>query len=61
MAVALYRGAAVRRAAVDRYLLSAGKVAAVAHAGTDRQTDGHLPFHTARKKVNKLINFRTEC
>ena len=41
IAVALYRRAAVRRAAVDRYLLSA---AAVAHAGTDRRTDGRTPY-----------------
>jgi len=45
-AVALYRRAAVRRAAVDRYLLSAAKFAAVAHAGTDGRTDT-LPFITA--------------
>jgi len=39
MAVALHRRAAVRRAAVDRYVLPAAKSAAVAHAGTDRQTE----------------------
>jgi len=37
VAVALYRRAAVRRAAVDRYLLPAAKFAAVALLG---QTDG---------------------
>jgi len=36
VAVALYRRAAVRRAAVDLYLLQTGKVAAVLG-----QTDGH--------------------
>jgi len=41
VAVALYRRAAVRRAAVDRYILPAGMFAAVSHAGTDRRTDGH--------------------
>jgi len=39
--VALYHRTAVRRAAVDRYLLLTAKFAAVAHVGTDRQTDGH--------------------
>ena len=71
MAVALYRRAAVRHAAVDRYLLPTAMFAAVTHAGTDRQTD-ILPFHRpcsviatnwrpdSRKKVNRLINFTTE-
>jgi len=71
VAVALYRRAAVRHAAVDRYLLPTAMFAAVTHAGTDRQTD-ILPFHRpcsviatnwrpdSRKKVNRLINFTTE-
>jgi len=40
------RSAAVRHAAIYRYLLPAGhiaKFAAVAHAGTDRRTDGRTP------------------
>jgi len=36
--VALYRRAAVRRAAVDRYLLPAAKFGALAHAGTAGRT-----------------------
>jgi len=40
VAVALYRRAAVRRAAIDRYLLPAAKFGAVAHAGTD----GPFPY-----------------
>ena len=42
--MALYRRAAVRRAAVDRYLLLTAKFDAVAHVGTDRRTDT-LPFY----------------
>ena len=42
--MALYRRAAVRRAAVGRYLLLTAKFDAVAHVGTDRRTDT-LPFY----------------
>jgi len=42
----LHLGAAVRRAAVDRYLLPTTKFAAVTHVGTDRQTDVRTEGHT---------------
>jgi len=38
VAVTLDRRAAVRHAAVDRYLLPTAKIAAVAHASTDGRT-----------------------
>jgi len=71
--VALYRRAAVRHAAIDRFLLQAAKFAAAARCW-DRQTDGRTPCRfidpapslpqigdliTARK-LNALINFATE-
>ena len=70
VAVAVYLRTAVRRAAVDRYLLPAAQFAALAHVGTDRRTDT-LPFHIDcsviatnwqphyGKKVNGLTDFTT--
>jgi len=53
VAVAVYLRAAVRRAAVDRYLLPAAQFAALAHVGTDRRTDT-LPFHRLLRYCHKL-------
>jgi len=61
VAIALYLCAAVRRAAVYRYfLLVSAAFAAVAHAGTDRQTDTLLFYRRAPllPQIGDLITAR---